>query len=892
MEMKEGRLLLIDGNSFCYRAFYAIRNLSNSKGQPTNAVYGFITMLNRLVKQEDPEYLCVAFDTKAPTFRHKKLDTYKITRKPMPDDLVGQMPIIKDVLAAYRIPVFEKEGYEADDVIATISKRAVSGALETRIVTGDKDVLQLVCPGVVVINTHKEGLVYDAEKVKERYGVGPECVVDLMALMGDQSDNYKGVPGIGEVAASELIKEFGSIDNLYKNLDKVKREAWRKVLSEHEADARLSRELAMLDADVPIDFSLDELRPGEPDTEKLTQLFRELEFRNLLKEVAEQDEWEADYETIGTKARFEELVEELKTKDQIAFDFETTSSDPNAAELVGVSFCWEPKKAYYVPLMHTEEKTLDREYALKELKPVFEDKKIKKIGQNIKYEKVVLLNYGIDLASISFDTMVASYLLNPSRMNHGLGDLSLEYLGHKMTPISDLIGKGKKAVTMDCVDIGKVARYCSEDSDVTFRLKGILNNKLIESGLAELFSGIEIPLIDVLARMEARGVAIDVDFLGGMSKEMDKAMESRVADIYRIAGCEFNINSPKQLSEVLFEKLRLPVIKRTKTGYSTDEEVLRKLAPEHTLPAAILEYRELSKLKTTYIDNLPKLINPKTGRLHTSFNQAITATGRLSSSQPNLQNIPIKRQMGRKVRRAFVPESEKYILMASDYSQIELRVLAHLSGDKNLIKAFENNIDIHTYTASLVNNVDINDVTTQMRNQAKTVNFGIIYGMSAFGLSKSLEIDPAKAQDFINAYFERYPEVKNFIEQTVEEARAAGYVKTLFNRRRYIPDITRENVRLRQFAERTAVNTPIQGTAADIIKVAMIELEKEFRAKKLASRMILQVHDELVFDVLKTELKKAKKIVKDRMEKVVELKVPVKTNITVGSNWLDQKELE
>lgn len=866
--------------------------MSNSRGEPTNAVYGFATMLNKLIKDKKPDYLGITFDLKAPTFRHKKYKEYKITRKPMPDDLVHQMPIIKELVRAYNIPIFEKEGYEADDIIATISKKAVEESIDANIVTGDKDILQLVGPHIAVHNTHKDGLIYDSQKVKERYGVGPEHIVDLMALMGDQSDNYKGVPGIGEVAACQLIKEFGSIDNLYDNLDKVEREAWRRILEKHREEACMSKELAALDTDVPIEVDFKDLKFGEPDLESLIKLFKELEFKRLLKDIMPEDEWESDYKTISSKEDFEALLEKLRGVKEVAIDFETTNADPTIAELIGVSFCWEEKKAFYVPLKHVEEETLDRDYVLKELKSIFESEDIKKIGQNIKYEKIILLNHKIDLKGISFDTMIASYLLKPSKITHGLGDIALEYLGHSMTPITELIGKGKKAITMDRVPIEKVSRYCCEDSDVTFRLKGILKERLRKYALDELFYNIEMPLVEVLASMELKGVAIDVEFLKGMSQEMEKTLSARVSDIYEMSGEEFNINSPKQLSEVLFTKMDLPVIKRTKTGISTDEEVLRRLSVLHTLPAAILEYRELMKLKSTYIDNLPELIDPKTKRLHTSFNQTVTATGRLSSSQPNLQNIPIKREAGRKIRRAFVPGSDEYILLSSDYSQIELRILAHLSGDRKLIDAFKQDRDIHTFTASLINDIPEDKVTKEMRSQAKTVNFGIIYGMSAYGLSKSLEIEPEKAQGFIEAYFERYPDIKMYLDDTIGEARQNGYVTTLMNRRRYIYDITNENTRLRQFAERTAINAPIQGSAADLIKVAMIDVYSEFKAKRLKSRMILQVHDELVFEISKTELKNVKNIIKKKMESVMELKVPIKTNISVGANWLDLKELE
>ena len=891
-KMDTKKLFLIDGNAFCYRAYYGIRSLSNSKGMPTNAVYGFATMLNKLIKEENPDYLGIAFDMKGPTFRHRKHKEYKITRKPMPDDLQTQIPVIKELVGAYNIPAFEMKGYEADDVIATIAKEAEDNNIDTYIVTGDKDMLQLVGKHTMVYNTKKDKYIYDIDKVKERFGVGPESITDIMALMGDQSDNYKGVPGIGEVAACQLIKEFGNIDNLYKDLQKVERESWRKILEKHEEDARMSKELATLDKDVPLEVDFEKLKVGSPHIDKLINLFKELEFRGLLKEIMPQDEWESDYTTIKNKKEFDELVDKLKTLKEFAFDFETTGPNPMTAEPVGVSFCWQEKQAHYVPLKHISESVIDCKYALGKLKKIFENPEIKKIGQNIKYEKLILLNCGINLLGIAFDTMVASYLINPSKINHSLSDMAFEHLNHKMTPITELIGKGKKAITMDQVDIERVSRYCSEDSDATFRLKLILEKKLSEHGLDDLFNNIEMPLVDVLSIIEFKGVAIDVDLLKKMSGEMDILLKSRVKDIYEISGAEFNINSPKQLSEVLFGKLNLPVIKRTKTGISTDEEVLKKLASMHALPASILEYRELAKLKTTYIDNLPGLINNKTNRLHTSFNQTITATGRLSSSQPNLQNIPIKREAGRKVRQAFIPESDGHILLSSDYSQIELRILAHLSKDDKLIEAFKKDRDIHTYTASLINDVEEDKVTKDMRARAKTVNFGIVYGMSAYGLSKSLQIAQDVAQQFIDAYFERYPGVKLFMEDTIKSTRELGYVTTLMKRKRFIPDITSDNVRMRQFAERTAINTPIQGSAADMIKRAMIDIQDEFKKKKLASSMVLQVHDELVFDVLKEELKKVKSIVKERMERVMELEIPIKTNMAIGKNWLNLKEME
>lgn len=905
--MSKKRLFLIDGNSFCYRAFYAIRSLSNSKGQPTNAVYGFVTMLGKIIKDNAPDMLAVAFDMKGPTFRHKKYDEYKIHRKPMPDELVGQMPYIKKVVSAYNIPIYQLEGYEADDILATIAKKAEDNDIETFIATGDKDALQLVNNHIKVYNTNKEGLIYDAEKVKERYGVTPEMVPDIMALMGDASDNIPGVQGIGEKTAIELISEFGSLDNLLKNVDKVKGEAKKKTLRENEKIAVLSRELAIVDTKVPIDIDFKELELKEPDQEKLLELFKELEFKAFVKEFTPKESLKSVYELVDDDKKFKKLIKELKDLDEFAFDFETTSEDPVLASLVGVSFSWKVGHACYVPVnpspgnsqrrelltsgQGSSTKYFDRDTVLSELKPIFEDASVRKIGQNIKYEYIVLSNYGIKLAGEFFDTMVASYLLNPSKPNHNLEEISIEYLNHKMTtPIEELIGKGKKAITMDLVDVDKVCAYCCEDSDVTLRLARILKKEIADKSLDDLFYKVEMPLIEVLASMEITGVSIDKEYLADLSSEMEKKLSALTKSIYEMAGQEFNINSPKQLSEILFEKLKLPVIRRTKTGNSTDEEVLTKLASMHKLPQTLLEYRELSKLKSTYVDSLPDLLNPKTHRIHTSFNQAVTATGRLSSSGPNLQNIPIRTEEGRKIRKAFIPSGKDRLLLSADYSQIELRILAHMSGDKHLMKAFKEGLDIHSFTASLVFNIDEKSVTGEMRGMAKTVNFGIIYGMSPYGLSQSLNIDVNKAKDFIDAYFERYPDVKQYMESLMAEAREKGYVTTILGRRRYIPEINSPDMRMRQFAERTAINAPIQGSAADLIKVAMININGKLAKKGLGTKMTLQVHDELVFDVPKKELEESCRIVKDGMENVIKLKVPVEAHMEVGKNWLEQEK--
>lgn len=884
--MKE-RFFLIDGNSFCYRAFYAIKSLSNSKGFPTNAIYGFITMLKKIIQEESPDYLVVSFDMKGPTFRHKRYADYKVHRKPMPEDLVVQMPVIKDVLRAYNIAIFEKEGVEADDIIGTLAKAAEQEGIVTYIVTGDKDALQLVSSGIKVYSTHKEGLIYDSKAVKERYGVAPEKMVDIMALMGDASDNIPGVPGIGEKRAIELISQYRSLDNLLDNLDSIKSQTQKRLIETNFEKAKMSRELATIDTAVDIDMDFEKMRLKPPDNTRLFEIYQELEFKKLMEQTAPSETLSGEYSTIGTKKDFDKLCGSLKSHKEWAFDFETTGTDPMSCDIVGVSFCWKAHQAYYVSFKESSISFSERDYIISKLAPIFEDGAIKKVGQNIKYEKLVLKNAGIELKGIAFDTMVASYLLNPSKLNHNLSDISLEYLQSSLTPIADLIGKGKDAVTMADVPVPEVSDYCCQDSDATFQLKSILQQRLKEKGLYELFCDIEIPLIEVLSDMEFTGVAIDSKFLSDMSRSVAKHLDLLSRQIYETAGCEFNINSPKQLADVLFNRLKLPVIKRTKTGISTDVEVLSRLSVEHALPKIILEYRELAKLRSTYIDALPEIANPRTKKVHTSFNQTVTATGRLSSSEPNLQNIPVKTDIGRKVRKAFISAFKNGLILSADYSQIELRILAHISGDKNLIEAFEKDADIHTYTASLIFDCDESEVNEQMRSQAKTVNFGIVYGMSPYGLSKELNIPADEAKGFIDAYFSRYPKVNDYIQNQIEFARENGYVLTMLKRRRYIPEITSENQNIRMFAERTAINTPIQGSAADIIKMAMIDIYADLKKKKVSAKMVLQVHDELVFDLPEDELEIVSAIVMKRMEKVVELKVPIKVNIGSGKNWMD-----
>ncbi len=881
--MKKVRAFLIDGNSFCYRAYYAIRSLTTRSGRPTNAIYGFVTMLQKIMEKENPEYLAVSFDVKGETFRKKRYESYKIQRKPMPDELAEQFPTIKEILSFYRIPIFEKQGYEADDVLATLSKKLSEKGIPVYIVTGDKDILQLVNDHVFVYNTQKEGLIYGREEVKERYGVTPDQMVELIGLAGDTSDNIPGVPGIGEKTAVELIQKFGTVEKILSHLDQIESTSRRKSLQDHAEQARLSRELAVVDADVQIAFDLEALKRKEPDGEALYRIFKELEFRTLLLPFAPKGDASARYELVQTEEAFRNFLKKFRTVKRFAFDFETTSEDALRAEPIGISFSWKEGEAFYIPF----EENRKRPHPLEKFKPVFEDPSIEKIGQNIKYESMILERKGIVLRGISFDTMVASYLLNPSKANHNLEDIALEYLNFKKTSITELIGKGASQKSMAEVPLEKVFRYGCEDSDVTFRLSRILEKELGKQELEKLFTEIELPLIGVLAAMERAGIAINSPYLGALSLEMDGKLKKLTKAIYEMAGCEFNINSPKQLQEILYDKLKLPVLKRTKTGASTDAWVLENLAPIHPLPKTIVQYRELAKLKSTYVDTLPKLVNPETRRVHTSFNQTVTATGRLSSSDPNLQNIPIRTEEGKKIRKAFIPRQKGWILISFDYSQVELRILAHLSKDETLREAFQKGRDIHRLTASLIYGVDEKDVDETMRDTAKTVNFGIIYGMSPFGLSRDLGIDLGRAKEFIDAYFERYPKVKIYIEKKIEEAKEEGFVTTLLKRKRSLPEIRSQNLSERQFGERIAVNSPIQGTASDLIKMAMIAIDRELKKRGAKTEMVVQVHDELLFDMPKEEDHDLTPMIIDKMENVMELSVPIKVSVKRGDNWLE-----
>lgn len=889
-------LYLIDGSAFLYRAYYAIRNLTNSKGESTNAIYGFVTMLNKLVADYNPTYFAVCFDRPEPTFRHEHFKEYKAHRKPMPEDLVPQIEPIKQFCRLSGFALFELAGFEADDILGTMAKKGEAKDLDVFIVTGDKDAMQLVNDKVKILHAHKEGLVLDEEAVKQRFdGLGPDKVVDVMAIMGDSSDNIPGVHGIGEKGAVKLIKQFGSVKNILKDYEKISSKSQRELVKEHLKDLEMSHHLATINCDVPVKFNWEDLKIAGPEPEKLLEFYQRYEFRALAKNTApvgEQDSAKRNYTRVQDYKELEKLAAKLKKAGAFSFDTETTSEDPMRAKLVGLSFSCTPYESFYVPVSSSHHKGygIPVEDALKEFGPLLEDDKLKKYGQNAKYDAIVLKRAGVNVRGIAFDTMLASYLVNPVKRNHNLDDISLEHLGVKKIETAALLGSGKNQITMDLVDVEKVSEYACEDSDCVFRLVEVLKERLKKNGVEKLLEEVELPLSDVLAKMEMNGVSLDTKMLKKFSDDAAAELETLTKEIYEAAGQEFNINSPKQLAEILFVKLKLPPVSKTKTGFSTDVSVLEKLAATHELPKKLLEFRERSKLKSTYLDALPEMINPETGLIHTSYHQTVTATGRLSSSDPNLQNIPVKTEMGRRIRKAFVPRkgpqgNENRKIFSADYSQIELRILAHLTGDKNLTEAFAEDRDIHKFTATLLYGVKEKDVTREMRNVAKTINFSVIYGKTAFGLSQELGLSVHEADAFIKSYFERYKTVKDYLEAQKEKARKDGYLTTILGRRSYFPEINSKNVPLRQFAERSAINAPIQGSAADLIKLAMIAIQDRLEKEKRKSLMIMQVHDELVFDMTADEADALPKLVSEEMEGAYKMRVPLKVDTYTGDSW-------
>lgn len=878
----KGKVFIIDGSSVLYRSFYALPRLINSRGLPTNAIYGFHNIIRKLIKEEKPEYMIVAFDVKGKTQRHELFEQYKAQRKPMPDDLEIQVPYVKKLLEAMRVPYIENPGIEADDLMASIARKLKEMGYEAVIVTSDKDLLQTLEDGIKIYHPGRETYI-TRENCREIYGMEPSQVVDVLALMGDSVDNIPGVKGIGKKTAKSLISQFGTLDELLKNLDKVKPRV-KRAIEEHMDELKLSRELVKIDSNIPVEVNIEDYKLKEPDLEKLLPLLRELEFSSLLKEYTHEEGKNGEYWVIRSTDELQRILKNVR--DKISFDTETTDQRPVWAKLLGISFSLREGEGYYVPIAH-DELSLPQEDVLRAFSPVLSNPKIKKYGHNLKYDLIVLRKAGLEVKGIDRDSMLLSYLLTPEKRSHNLENLVLEVFGIKKRSYKELTSKGK--LSFGGIKLEEAANYSCEDADYALRLCETLYPRVVEEGMETLYREIELPLIEVLADMETAGVKVDVEKLGKLSSELAERLKALEEDIYKKAGVKFNINSPKQLGEVLFEKLNLPLVKKTKKtkGYSTDMEVLRELSLLHEVPALVLEYRQLAKIKSTYIDSLPTMINPETGRIHTSYNQTVTATGRLSSSDPNLQNIPIRGELGKKVREAFVAEDGNYLLSA-DYSQIELRVMAHMSGDENLINAFKRGEDIHTATAREVfGDVDLSP--EEKRRRAKIINFSIIYGTSAYSLSKELGVDVHDAADFIKRYFEKYPKVKEFIDRTVAEAREKGYVKTLFGRKRRIPELSAKNKNIQAAGERIAMNTPIQGTAADIMKKAMIDVWRALKEEGYGARMIMQVHDELIFEVPKDEIEKVQKLIKEKMEGAYKLKVPLIVDLAYGKNWTEAK---
>jgi len=880
-------LFLIDGSSYIYRAFFALPFLSNSSGQPTNAAYGFTSMLLKIINDYHPDYLAIAYDTPAPTFRHEVYQEYKANRPRMPDNLIAQVPFIKEIVKGFSIKSLELEGFEADDIIATIARAEERKGMDVYIVSGDKDLLQLVTDHTTVIDTMRDRR-FDPAGVLDHLGVKPEQVVDFLGLVGDSSDNVPGVPGIGKKTAIKLIGEFGSIADLLKQVDKVDAKKVREHLVTCADQALLSRQLVTLDSAVPLSYESEDLKAAPPDREKLKQLFKELEFTTFLQAITPAPESVAQCtQLVTTRESCLQVLSQIREARQCALNCMPADLEPFGSKPSGISLAADADRVFYLPLTpaHSgDEDCCDREWVLQQLKPVLEDERIRKYGHNIKHEIIQFRRFGIELRGIASDSMVASYLLNPGKHSHSLEEIALEWLDHKMIDYRELAGSGRKELAFDQIDAGQVMNYACERCRLSLEAAALLLPRLGREGFDRLFYEVELPLIEVLATMEMNGVKIDAGTLQKKGREFEAFLSAATQTIYQAAGEEFNINSPQQLGRILFDKLQLPGAKKTKTGYSTDVAMLTGLSQVHPLPAEVLKYRSISKLKSTYVDALLGLISPDTGRIHTSYNQTVTATGRLSSSNPNLQNIPIRSAEGKKIREAFIAE-EGWLILSADYSQIELRILAHLSRDPLLVESFKRGEDIHRRTAAEIFGLMPELVTEGMRREAKVINFGIIYGMSSFGLAQELGITPKAASAFIENYFHKYQGVKTYIDSELKEAKEKGYVTTLMKRRRYLPEINSRNLAARQFAERTAINTPIQGTASDMIKMAMIAIHNRIKSERLKTRMIIQVHDELVFEVPRDELTAVSTLVKEEMEKVAGLSIPLEVDVSWGISW-------
>ena len=917
------RLYLIDGHALAYRAYYALtrggdpaRWMTNS-GEPTAGTYGFTAVILRLLEQDSPEYLAVSFDV-GKTFRDEIFPDYKGTREKMPDDLRLQIKRIREVVAAFGIPILEAEGYEADDVLGTVSKRVGADGVQVIILTGDRDLLQLVDKQVAIRLAGQklsEAIDYGPKQVRDKYQLEPSQLVDLKAMVGDKSDNIPGVAGVGEKTATTLLQDYDDLEGIYAHIEEIPPRFSNKLEAGRE-DAELSRKLGEIVTDVPLDFDLESCRAQGYDRDRIVAIFRELEFRTLLDRLEKQGGLEGELyvseakaapetETIivDTPQALEALMKRLNKAKAIAFDVETTAPDAVVSDLVGVSLAVEPGQGYYIPVGHNPDLTgsqqLELETVIAALQKPMTNPKIEKVGHNLKFDYTLLARNGLAAEPLVFDTMMAEWLVHPSSRNLGLKSLAWVRLGIEMTPIDELIGTGRKQKTMAEVPITDAAPYAAADAEICLRLRPILDKELTERGQQALFNELEMPLVRILAAMEMTGIGLDTEFLAGLSDELAERLGTIEAELFDMVGHSFNVNSTQQLSDVLFEELALKPpdgTRRTAAGkYSTAADVLASLKEEHEVVALVLEYREIAKLKSTYADSLPEQINPESGRVHTSYNQTGAITGRIASSNPNLQNIPIRTELGRQIRRAFVA-SRAHTLLAVDYSQIELRVVAHVANDKTMIKAFNEDQDIHSATAAAVFGADIDNVTSEQRRRAKAVNFGLIYGMSPFGLTRATDMTLAEAENFVDAYFENFPGVRSYIEEVREMAAVKGYTETLLGRRRYFPQLAKDGqpapAQVRARAEREAVNSPIQGSAADIIKLAMIALPEALEQAELGADMLLQVHDELVFEVPKKELKATTQLVQDVMQSAYKLKVPLKTDAKSGSNWEQMKPLK
>ena len=920
--------------ALAYKAYFAFINrpLSTAKGEPTSAVFGFVSQLIKILEDTKPDYLAVAFDSKEKTFRHEEYKEYKSSRAAMPDDMIPQIGRIKEIIEAMNIPLYILPRYEADDLIGTAVREARELGYDSYVITPDKDMNQLVNSKVKVLKPGKRSddfVVFDEDKVKEEFGFEPKQMIDYLALVGDASDDIPGVAGVGPVTATPLIQKYGSIENLYKHIDEIEKESVKNKLAQNKENAFLSKRLATINCEVPIQFDFEHAKLTPPNFDKLKPICLDLEFKTFYSKVTnffstdkpqtekkvqeekkvverKEEKFEGNYESFDKKKVKYELIKESKSANSLAekliktelfvFDTETDGLNQFQLKLAGVSFSTKPNEGFFIPINPFEQaeglfanNLPDRLHVndfVKLFKPVLENKKIKKVCQNGKYDIAVMKSIGIDVKNFYFDTMLASYCLDPDQ-KHGMDDLSQKYLGYKPIPFSSMLDVKKDSDKIFEVDLTSLSNYSGEDADITFRLYEKLSKEIEKENLTKLAYEVEFPLVEVLQDMEQNGIKIDTGALSVLSKDLQILLDNYTAQIYKVSGVEFNINSPKQLQEILFNKLGLQSSRKTKTGFSTDARSLENLRGEHEVIDLILDYRQVSKLKSTYTDSLPTLIEPSTGRIHTSYNQTVASTGRLSSIDPNLQNIPIRTERGKEIRKAFIPRDKNHLILSADYSQIELRILASLSHDEGLIKAFKNNEDIHRSTAAQVFMVPPKDVTADMRRKAKEVNFGILYGIGPFGLKTRLSITQTAAKEIIEKYFATYKQVKNFMDDSIAKAKEKGYAETLLNRRRFLRNINSNNRVVRQFEERVAINMPIQGTAADMIKLAMINIHHELRKGKYKTKMVLQVHDELVFDAHKDEIKEVTPMVKELMENALPLNVPVHVDTGVGDNWLD-----